>query len=65
MSSLVRRLQIRMMQRVGYTREKWIMVRKPDGKPEIVNVKRGGEITDRDDNPIGRHWPRFLPKVPA
>lgn len=65
MSSLVRRLQIRMMQRVGYTREKWIVVQKPGRAPETVNVKRGGEITDRDDNPVGRLWPRFLPKGAA
>jgi hypothetical protein len=60
MSSLVRRLQIRMMKRAGYTRNKWKLVRKPNGDPETVQVKRGGEITDRDDNPIGRHWPRAI-----
>lgn len=62
MSSLIRRLQIRMMKRSGYTRNKWIVVRHPNGEPGIVKVKRGGEITDRDDNPIGRHWPEFMPR---
>lgn len=65
MSSLVRRLQIRMMKRAGYTREKWILKLDPaTAKPRIVKVLRGGEITDRDDNPIGRRWPQFLPRSP-
>jgi hypothetical protein len=62
-SSLIRRLQIRMMKkRAGYTREKWILVKNKRGDLVPQSVKRGGEITDHNDNPIGRHWPRFMPK---
>jgi hypothetical protein len=62
MSSLIRRLQIRMMKRAGYTREKWIIVADPvNGQPRIKNVRRGGEITDNDGTPIGRRWPQFMP----
>jgi hypothetical protein len=63
MSSLVRRLQIRKMKRLGYSREKWIVVPDPaTGEPKLREVRRGGEITDSDDNPIGRHWPLFVPR---
>jgi hypothetical protein len=62
MSSLVRRLSIRMMQRAGYTREKFVGLTDPiTGERRIQEVRRGGEITDPDDNPIGRHWPRLIP----
>jgi hypothetical protein len=57
MSSLVRRLSIRAMKRAGYTREKWILVKNKRGDLVPQDVKRGGEITDADDNPIGRRWP--------
>jgi hypothetical protein len=57
-SSLVRRLEIRMLKAGGYTREKWILVKNRRGDLAPQTVKRGGEITDRDDNPIGRRWPR-------
>lgn len=56
MSSLVRRIEKRIMKKAGYTRENWIIVR---GKPE--RVSRDGEITDPDDNPIGRDWPARIP----
>lgn len=62
MSSLVRRLEKSLMKRAGYTREKWYVGKDPaTGEPRIVQVKRGGEITDRDDSPIGRRWPARLP----
>ncbi len=57
MASLVRRIEIRIMKRAGYSRENWILDRK--GNP--VTVKRDGEITDPDDTPIGRDWPVRLP----
>ena len=53
-------MAIRQMKRSGYTREKWIIVKNLRGEPEPRRVKRGGEITDPDDNPIGRHWPLRL-----
>lgn len=62
MSSFVRRIEIRVMKRAGYTREKWIIRRDPSGQPKVVNVRRGGEITDPDDAPIGRLWPNAVPK---
>lgn len=62
MSSLVRRMQIRMMQRAGYTREKFVGIVDPiTGERKIQEVRRGGEITDPDDNPIGRSWPKQIP----
>lgn len=67
MSSFVRRLEIRLMKRAGYTRERWFIERGLDGKPKLVDCRRGGEITDPDDMPIGRHWPAAVPAraVPA
>lgn len=56
MSSVIRRIEKRIMKKAGYTRENWIVVK---GKP--VDVRRDGEITDPDDNPIGRDWPRRVP----
>lgn len=61
MSSLIRRLQIRFMQRAGYTREKWILVKNKRGDFVPLDVKRDGEITDPDDTPIGRDWPVIFP----
>jgi hypothetical protein len=61
MSSLIRRLEIRLMKRAGYTREKWIMVRTPRGDMRPQSVNRDGEITDPDDTPIGRDWPVRVP----
>lgn len=62
MSSYVRRLEIRLMKRAGFTREKWMVIRDPaTGSPKPVECKRGGEITDPDDVPIGRHWPTAVP----
>lgn len=61
MSGFVRRLEKRLMKRSGYTRERWIIVEGIRGEPEVRKVRRGGEITDSDDNPIGRHWPARLP----
>lgn len=62
MSSLVRRITIRKMKRVGYTREKWILGVAPfNGEPKLIEVRKGGEITDPDDNPIGRRWPVRMP----
>lgn len=66
MSSLIRRLEIRAMKRLNFTREKFILV--PDrinGGNRIQEVRRGGEITDPDDNPIGRHWPARIPRRAA
>lgn len=65
MSSLARRLGIRAMKRAGYTREKWIIVKNARGEPEPRMVRRGGEITDRNDNPIGRRWPTPRASAPA
>ena len=62
MSSLIRRMAIRMMKRSGYTRNKWIIAKHPaTGEQYPQPVGRDGEITDRDDNPIGRDWPLRMP----
>lgn len=62
MSSFIRRIEIRMMKSAKYTREKFIGVVNPITKERrIQEVPRGGEITDPDDNPIGRHWPKRIP----
>lgn len=57
----MRRLEIRIMKRAGYTREKWILIKNKRGDLVPQNVKRDGEITDPDDNPIGRDWPLLIP----
>ena len=61
MSSLMRRIEKKIMQRAGYTRENWIVGKDRLGNPMLVPVKRDGEITDPDDNPIGRDWPARIP----
>jgi hypothetical protein len=61
MSSLVRRMAIRLMKRSGYTRNKWIVTKDAKGNKYPQPVARDGEITDRDDNPIGRDWPARIP----
>jgi hypothetical protein len=61
MSSLIRRLAIRMMKRARYTREKWILVKNKRGDLVPQSVTRDGEITDPDDTPIGRDWPILIP----
>lgn len=62
MSSLVRSIEKRLMKRAGFTREKWILGRNPlTGEQQPISVLRGGEITDPDDNPIGRRWPSRIP----
>jgi hypothetical protein len=61
MSSLVRRMAIRLMKRAGYTRNKWIITKDAKGNKYPQPVARDGEITDRDDNPIGRDWPARIP----
>lgn len=54
MSSLVRRIKKRLLKKMGYTRNRWVMV---NGQP--VDCRKGGEITDPNDTPIGIHWPRL------
>ena len=51
MSSFVRRLEIRLMKRAGYTRNKWVVAKDERGNNYPKPVSRDGEITDRDDNP--------------
>jgi hypothetical protein len=62
MSSLVRRLQIRMMKKRGYVRQTQKVVEGANGFPQIIRLKRGeGQIISPAGEPIGRHWPRMLP----
>lgn len=62
MSSLVRRIEKSMMKRVGYERNRWFLRKTTaEGVPQVIKVRRGGEVTDPDGNPIGRRWPLRLP----
>ncbi|MFC3097365.1 hypothetical protein [Alteraurantiacibacter palmitatis] len=60
MSSLVRRLQIRMMKARGYRRTNYAIRKDIDGQLRPVQVPRGGLILDPNDKPIGYHWPRTV-----
>ena len=62
MSSLVRRLQIRAMQKAGYVRTKFILVKGETGEVRKQPVTRGGIILNSEADPVGYSWPRFLPK---
>lgn len=59
MSSLTRRLQIRGLKRSGLRRMPYRLVTEPDGTIAKRQVKRGGIILDREDEPIGYRWPRI------
>jgi hypothetical protein len=66
MSSLLRRIEKRLLKAAGFKRNKWTL-KFIGGQPKIVPVKRGGEITDNNDNPVGTRWPRitreFMPEA--
>jgi hypothetical protein len=58
----VRTLQKRIMKRRSYVRKTKHVVFVA-GSPTIVAYRKGeGPILDPQENPIGRHWPRFIPK---
>ena len=61
MSSLVRRIEKSIMKRAGFEREKFRVGKNSDGSPRLINVRRGGVITDLNDDPIGYHWPSRVP----
>jgi|GEM_PF-2717233 len=60
MSSLVRRIQIRALQRQGFVRTKTKPFTRPDGKVELRPVRKGGVILNPDGREIGYRWPRAV-----
>lgn len=60
MSSLVRRLTIRIMQKRGYVRTHYRLVKNKRGDLEQLHVRRGGVILDPENELIGYQWPRFI-----
>lgn len=58
MSSLVRRLQIRMLKARGYQRTKHRVVIGIDGRPQLERVARGGMILNPKGETVGYCWPR-------
>lgn len=63
MSSLVRRLQIRILKRKGYTRQVHrVHMSETTGIPTLIRLKRGeGEIIAPDGTSTNsRNWPRHV-----
>ena len=58
MSSMGRRMQIRMMKNAGYRRSKHAFRRDAEGKLQKILVRRGGMIYNADDVAVGYNWPR-------
>jgi uncharacterized protein (DUF2126 family) len=57
MSSLGRRMQIRMMKNAGYCRSKHAFRRDAEGNAVKVSVRKGCMIYNQDDVAVGYRWP--------
>lgn len=65
MSSTIRSLQKRIFKRMKFERQTQ-RVEVRNGKPVIVHLKKGtGPILGPDSEPVGKHYPRLLPKGEA
>lgn len=65
MSSALRTIQKRILKKMKFTRQTQD-VQVINGVPRIVQLKKGaGPILGPDSEPVGRHYPRFLPKGTA
>ena len=58
MSSMTRRMQIRGLKRLGFSRTDFRIVKNAAGEESRVAVSRGGLITDADGQRVGYRWPQ-------
>ena len=58
MSSMIRRMEIRRMKKIGFVRSKFAFRRDKDGKLQRVFARRGGMILNPDGDAIGYNWPK-------
>lgn len=65
MSSALRTIQKRILKRMKFERQTQ-RVEIVNGQPKVVALKKGtGPILGPDSEPVGRHYPRLLPKSDA